>query len=82
MEHASSSSSMSEIAHNNSRQHLAGAAPPRVKETPPVCPTDQEAVAPKARTRTFDYIWRSGTAGGIAGCAVSSAEMKMALVSY
>lgn len=44
------------------------------KKDPPVCPTDDEAQVPHAKTpkdkRSLDYIWRSGVAGGMAGCAV------------
>jgi solute carrier family 25 (mitochondrial carrier protein), member 16 len=40
-----------------------------------VCPTDGEAVVPrKVDKQSLDYLWRTGTAGGIAGCAVSIAE--------
>lgn len=36
-----------------------------------VCPTDDEAVVPrKVDKQSLDYLWRSGTAGGVAGCAV------------
>lgn len=39
-----------------------------------VCPTDDEAVVPRKKVdkQSWDYVWRSGTAGGIAGCAVRS----------
>lgn len=38
-----------------------------------VCPTDDEAVVPrKVDKQSLDYLWRSGTAGGVAGCAVST----------
>lgn len=37
-----------------------------------VCPTDDEAITPRNRTRSWDYVWRSGVAGGLAGCAVST----------
>jgi hypothetical protein len=43
------------------------------RATPPVCPTDDEAKVPrKAITdkRSFEYVWKSGVAGGFAGCAV------------
>lgn len=38
-----------------------------------VCPTDDEAVTPRTRPnkQSVDYLWRSGLAGGLAGCAVS-----------
>jgi solute carrier family 25 protein 16 len=40
---------------------------------PAVCPTDDEAQVPRKTAkdkRSFDYVWRSGVAGGMAGCAV------------
>jgi hypothetical protein len=37
-----------------------------------VAPQQQETLAPKRKTQTFDYIWRSGVAGGLAGSAVSN----------
>lgn len=38
-----------------------------------VCPTDDEAVVPrKVDKQSLDYLWRSGTAGGIAGCAAKT----------
>jgi len=38
-----------------------------------VCPTDDEAVAlekKKPHKQSFEYIWRTGVAGGLAGSAV------------
>jgi solute carrier family 25 protein 16 len=37
-----------------------------------VCPTDDDTIAPKAKPhkQSFDYIWRTGVAGGLAGSAV------------
>jgi len=44
----------------------------RQKEAP-ICPTDDEAAIPQRKSakdkRSLDYIWRSGVAGGLAGCA-------------
>jgi solute carrier family 25 protein 16 len=40
---------------------------------PGVCPTDDEAQVPRKvsqNKRNLDYVWRSGVAGGFAGCAV------------
>ena len=33
-----------------------------------VCPTDDDAIAPrkKPHKQSFDYIWRTGVAGGVA----------------
>ena len=38
-----------------------------------ICPTDDDAIAPrpkKPHKQSFDYIWRSAVAGGLAGSAV------------
>lgn len=37
-----------------------------------ICPTDDETVTPRKRPskQSVDYLWRSGLAGGLAGCAV------------
>jgi solute carrier family 25 protein 16 len=40
-----------------------------------ICPTDDDTIAPKtskSHKQSFDYIWRSGLAGGMAGSAVHS----------
>ncbi|KAK4227572.1 putative mitochondrial carrier protein LEU5 [Podospora fimiseda] len=41
---------------------------------PPVCPTDDEQVpqSPAKNKRSVDYVWRSGVAGGLAGCAAKT----------
>ncbi|KAK4126156.1 mitochondrial carrier [Parathielavia appendiculata] len=45
------------------------------REEPAICPTHDEAQvslkAPKDK-RSFDYVWRSGVAGGLAGCAAKT----------
>jgi solute carrier family 25 protein 16 len=56
---------------------------PRSKRDPAICPTDDEhrsitAVKDEQKKldkRSFDYLWRSGVAGGFAGCAVRSTSM-------
>ncbi|KAL7946474.1 mitochondrial carrier [Trichoderma barbatum] len=70
--------SMADIARDKARHHgaavVGGAAPtpaPRRKESA-ISPVNDEAVASRAKTRTWDYIWRSGVAGGIAGCAAKT----------
>lgn len=75
MEHAS----MTEIAHDtNTRQHGRPDALSRAKKEThrekeaAVYTSNDEAVAPKRKTQSFDYVWRSAVAGGMAGCAVSS----------
>ncbi|KAM0277156.1 hypothetical protein ACHAQH_006002 [Verticillium albo-atrum] len=42
------------------------------KKNPPICPTDDDTVALRQKTRSFDYLWRSGVAGGLAGCAAKT----------
>lgn len=40
-----------------------------------VCPTDDDTIAPQRKKRnkqSLDYIWRSGVAGGLAGCAAKT----------
>ncbi|ROT40659.1 mitochondrial carrier [Sodiomyces alkalinus F11] len=38
----------------------------------PVPETEDETIAVRKNTRTFDYVWRSGLAGGLAGCAAKT----------
>jgi solute carrier family 25 protein 16 len=43
------------------------------KKSPPGFSTSDDAVAPKIQKphkQSIDYIWRTGVAGGLAGCAV------------
>ncbi|KAL2023432.1 hypothetical protein VTK56DRAFT_2789 [Thermocarpiscus australiensis] len=46
------------------------------KQQPAVCPTDDEAHIPRKKAsqdkRSFEYVWRSGVAGGLAGCAAKT----------
>ncbi|RFU23727.1 hypothetical protein B7463_g12613, partial [Scytalidium lignicola] len=45
----------------------------RGKKEVAVCPTDQEAITPRKRDKkSFDYIWRTGVAGGLAGSAAKT----------
>lgn len=54
----------------------------RTQRTPPICPTDEETILPdkdkmtvptrKVNKKSPEYILKTGLAGGIAGCAVSS----------
>ncbi|KAK3379934.1 putative mitochondrial carrier protein [Lasiosphaeria ovina] len=45
----------------------------RSRRDPAICPTDDEAAVTREKTnqnkRSFDYVWKSGVAGGLAGCA-------------
>ncbi|KAK5987927.1 Mitochondrial carrier protein LEU5 [Cladobotryum mycophilum] len=69
---------MSDIARDKARQHgvavvNAATAPiNNIKKDPALCPTDDEALTPRTKTRTWDYAWRSGVAGGLAGCAAKT----------
>lgn len=73
MEHTS----MADVARNrNIQSHVSSHTLSKSPKEPPVCPTDQEAVAPKAQMNSFEYVWKSGVAGGLAGCAVSLSESK------
>ncbi|KAF9881790.1 mitochondrial carrier protein [Colletotrichum karsti] len=57
---------MSEVATKTQR-------PKTGTRTPPVCPTDDDdTVKLRKQTRTLDYVWRSGVAGGLAGCAAKT----------
>lgn len=69
---------MTDIARDKVRQHVGAATAAATvsvtaankKKDPAVCPTDQEAITPQNKTRSWDYVWRTGVAGGLAGCAV------------
>ncbi|KAM0231086.1 hypothetical protein ACHAP5_011182 [Fusarium lateritium] len=66
LEHAS----MTEVARNsNIQDHVSSQALRRSHTEPAERPTDTDAVAPKAQMNSFEYIWKSGVAGGLAGCA-------------
>ncbi|KAK3688495.1 mitochondrial carrier domain-containing protein [Podospora appendiculata] len=46
------------------------------RKDPALCPTDDEAAVPRAKSpvnkRSYDYVWRSAVAGGFAGCAAKT----------
>lgn len=69
--------SMADIARDKARQHgatvvgTAASAPAPKRKEAAISTVNDDAVAARAKTRSWDYIWRSGVAGGIAGCAVS-----------
>ncbi|KAH7150118.1 mitochondrial carrier domain-containing protein [Dactylonectria estremocensis] len=71
MDHAS----MTEIARDNTSGHadIRGRARKDThrENEAAMFANDAKAVAPK-RKQTFDYIWRSGVAGGMAGCAAKT----------
>ncbi|UKZ85672.1 uncharacterized protein TrAFT101_001521 [Trichoderma asperellum] len=68
--------SMADIARDKALQHgaavagTAASAAPRRKEA--ASPKSDEISAHRAKTRSWDYIWRSGVAGGVAGCAAKT----------
>jgi solute carrier family 25 protein 16 len=45
---------------------------PRSPRDPTICPTDDEAIVPRAalNKQSWEYVIKSGVAGGLAGCAV------------
>ncbi|KAK0627115.1 mitochondrial carrier domain-containing protein [Immersiella caudata] len=49
---------------------------PRGQRDPVLCPTDEEAAVPRRKgaqnKRSLDYLWRSGVAGGMAGCVAKT----------
>lgn len=69
-------------ASNVSRDDIAPAGPMASKihrQEPAVCPTDDDQVAPRRNSQepsrklakqSPEYMWKSGVAGGLAGCAV------------
>ncbi|KAH7248852.1 mitochondrial carrier domain-containing protein [Fusarium redolens] len=66
MEHAS----MADVARNrNIQSQVSSHTLSKSPKEPALCPTDQEAVAPKAQMNSLEYVWKSGVAGGLAGCA-------------
>ncbi|KAF4513269.1 hypothetical protein G6O67_000559 [Ophiocordyceps sinensis] len=71
---------MSDIARDQMqhvRQHVGPSSAPSTgagaeKRDPAVCPTGDEALTPRKDTRSLSYAWRSGVAGGLAGCAAKT----------
>lgn len=72
--HASTARSASHAADMDAIDDAAVTARGRGKSTPPLCPADDDAVSTFVKTKkdkhSFDYVWRTGLAGGLAGCAV------------
>lgn len=67
-EHAS----MSALSPHQPRKDTEGLVGRLSKDNVAKCPANDEAVGPRKKVdkQSFDYLWRSGTAGGLAGCAV------------
>lgn len=76
--------SMAEVTPDDSaRQQSASIASPRAPAqhaSPIAGGAAQGDVKMRQNTRTFDYIWRSGVAGGMAGCAVSRRNMRLSFL--
>ena len=55
----------------------------RRNESPAVCETDDGAVTSKAQNKqSFDYLWRTGLVGGLAGSAVCRRSCFPAVSDY
>ncbi|KAK3502675.1 mitochondrial carrier protein LEU5 [Neurospora crassa] len=79
-----SHASMPGSASNEPREVTAdafrlGAKMQKEKGEAAICPTDDEASVPRSKKhsssqkkRSLDYLWRSGVAGGLAGCAAKT----------
>ncbi|KAK3353064.1 mitochondrial carrier domain-containing protein [Lasiosphaeria hispida] len=70
-----SHASMSAVSPHESRQVADAQRSARGQQNPAVCPTDNEAAVPRNKSdnkRSLDYVWRTGVAGGLAGCAAKT----------
>ncbi len=68
--YAADLSSMAQAAQTTAQHGVAAAK--HGKTEPAICPTDDEnKVLSKPTAFSLDYAWRSGVAGGVAGCTVS-----------
>lgn len=72
-----------ELHQDRSREKMAMTTQSRGSNTA-VCPTDDDALPKaeqkaykKAHKQSWDYIWRTGIAGGFAGSAVSEILLKV-----
>lgn len=75
--------SMTEVARENSLQHGGAAATASSGQAGSVLLAKRDnAAANYSKTRSWDYVWRSGVAGGVAGCAVSRFSSQIGFVSY
>ncbi|KAI3397750.1 hypothetical protein diail_10403 [Diaporthe ilicicola] len=64
---------MSALTHHESRKDSDRPGRRLREGNVAVCPTDDEAVVPrKVDKQSLNYLWRSGTAGGFAGCAAKT----------
>ena len=59
---------MSEVTREDTPKHPAAAVAPKGQ----LSQAAQQDVAARRHTRSWDYVWRSGVAGGMAGCAVGT----------
>lgn len=71
-----SNTQMSEIAHpRSSPGAIAGGAGGQITPGTGVEEQKNAGVNRKVKTRSLDYVLRSGLAGGLAGCAVSAPDL-------
>lgn len=71
--------SMADIARDKARPHgvaASASAPAPRRQDSAISPANDEVLASRAKTRSWDYIWRTGVAGGVAGCAVSCSSRR------
>lgn len=72
----------SQTATTDKPRQMDGVATKR-RTDPALCPTDDDAIAPKRKSpekRSLEYVWRSGLAGGLAGCAVRLYHLSETLI--
>lgn len=61
------------VSRNETQQGYEGTVPMTKKGASKAAPAlDDDTVSFRKQTRTWNYVWRSGVAGGLAGCAVRS----------
>lgn len=69
---ADNASIMSALSQDLPRSKSDGRSGRLQKEPIAMCATDDDAIVPKkVDKQSLSYLWRSGTAGGLAGCVVS-----------
>lgn len=59
------------MSQNTAQREYDGSVPMTKKGFSTKTPSaDDDTVSFRKQTRTWNYVWRSGVAGGLAGCAV------------
>lgn len=68
---ATSENAAMSIPENRGQREYEGSVPMAKKAlSTKAPPPDDDTVSFRKQTRTWNYMWRSGVAGGLAGCAV------------